>query len=470
MGLKTEYLYRDTKLPRALDIMTRVMDKLSIYTWSEDIPRRFSFHGDAYAVETATKKYIKDKDLDKWIRDSGVEYLPPHMQQFAIKMLLRDNVNMGIPGLENVPGYKAVSAYIARETTNQTMYVYDRPWRARVEQSALGEVVMNLFTFPRSYYMMWRLQAEKMGRGNTWHTRKEGLTNTANLMFWSYVIAGLLGGILGRKYPTYMPHQIMTWEPGGLMLGGATEISQLFRDIVLGVLGEEEAQEAAINRLPARITRVTAMTVGLYRVAISTLEALTDTEGIDTHFIRRIRAAFDEKYTPEDLEVVERDMMETITKALFDAPTPDPTAYEAALKELYEMEKLLGKTVPETGMLYTLRDFASDIRRLTGVGINVPPGDMKFPPDMLTEDFLFSPLAVFYAESLRMFEEYETIPANERIRYREDNPETDARLLFWNWGGIETVRSREAWDIFQSIYHYYRITPLMMSPLHEWQD
>ncbi len=74
---------------------------------------------------------------------------------------------------------------------------------------------------------------------------------------------------------------------------------------------------------------------------------------------------------------------------------------------------------------YTLSRFGSDISRF-----GYTSGDKG------------SPLVQFYFKSKKEFTRYDNIESNERIKYREKNPQIDAMLFFW--GRVDVVRSEQA--------------------------
>lgn len=176
-----------------------------------------------------------------------------------------------------------------------------------------------------------------------------------------------------------------------------------------------------------------------------------------------------------------------------------PNAYQIALNDLAECEARLGEMNSE-GEFYTLREFGYDIARLT----------KPIPDDMLTEEYGFSELLVFYKRSEMLWEEYDNLPldmestialiaeelygsdgylltgvlwsqydelpstpTSVRTKYRLNHPEVDALLLFWGKSTKSVFhRGTKEWEEVTNLlltgFNDYKIDRRMHPAFADW--
>jgi|GEM_PF-2633398 len=176
-----------------------------------------------------------------------------------------------------------------------------------------------------------------------------------------------------------------------------------------------------------------------------------------------------------------------------------PTKMDVALKELAEAEARLGE-MNKVGEFYTVREFGHDIAKLTE----------PLPDDMVTEEYGFSKLVVFYKQSERLWEEYDRLPLDMEstialiaeelhgtegywlagvlwleydklpskptsggTKYRLNHPEVDASLLFW--GKVSQpvfMRGSPGWEeaanLLVTWFNYYKIDKRMHPRWANW--
>lgn len=179
--------------------------------------------------------------------------------------------------------------------------------------------------------------------------------------------------------------------------------------------------------------------------------------------------------------------------------TKSPNAYQIALNDLAECEARLGE-MNKMGEFYTLREFGYDIARLT----------KPIPDDMLTVEYGFSELVIFYKWAEMSWEEYNRLPldmestialvaeelygsdgyllttvlwdqydelpstpTSVRTKYRLNHPEIDALLLFWGKSTKSVFhRGTKEWEEVSNLlltwFNNYKIDKRMHPVFADW--
>lgn len=179
--------------------------------------------------------------------------------------------------------------------------------------------------------------------------------------------------------------------------------------------------------------------------------------------------------------------------------TRSPNAYQIALNDLAECEAKLGE-MNKMGEFYTLREFGYDIARLTE----------PIPDDMLTEEYGFSKLVIFYKQAEMLWEEYNLLPpdmestialvaeelyvsgdyllakvlwlqyeklpstpTSVRTKYRLNYPKVDALLLFWGKSTKSVFhRGTKEWEEVSNLllawFNDYKIDKRMHPAFADW--
>jgi len=273
----------------------------------------------------------------------------------------------------------------------------------------------------------------------------------------------LFKALSGRERREYGIVDMLTWDIGGLALGVTHDLFDFLADIVQAAAGTDEMKEAAIDRLPRDAHRFGDMFIFGYREILDIFETMTDTTGLDMYYIRRLRGWLDENYTPEELDKIDRTAFEKFQHILAGTNPPDPGVYEQALLDLVDLETRLG-TKDDEGRYYTLKQFGGNIATI------VKP----LPPDMVSEDYGFSELVVFYAECSQRWEPLYNLPSEARDDWREAHITEEAMLLFWGKysESVFTVGSpqwEEARKLLTIWFDYYNIDKTKHPAFATWE-
>ena len=376
----------------------------------------------------ATEQYKQDNNAKRWFDNSGINsgYITREQQAHIIGLLALGNeiISWATPGLTEVTGYEAACIRIAEETTNRTLYLYDRATAAGIHRGG-GKAFASLLTFPRSTVQMYAQQIARVVSPNS--TVTERLASAKNvLLLW--LVGDLLSSFLmvlsGRRRKEYSIVNTITWSFGGLGVGIASDLFDFLNDIITASGGTQEDKDRVWARLPSEAARLGDVLIGFYEVLTDTMEALVDEEeGIDIRFIRKIRSWFDDKYTPEEVEKAERTVLEMVQKILMSQEAPDPDAFEKSQDTLMKEEARLGE-IGLTGESYTVKQFGGKIDQVLN----------DVPDYLVIEEAGWSELVMFHSYCSDSWREYYTLPTTpSRIRteWRESHLEEEAMLLFW---------------------------------------
>lgn len=420
---------------KPLDFLANQTAKIPTIAFTDKASRAASYKAALTKSWRATEQYKKDKNVKKWFNDSGINngYISRRQQEHILGLLgLEDRtISWSVPGLQEIPGYEAAAIRIAEETTQRTLYLYDKAVAAGVHRGA-GRALASLFTFPRSTIQMYGQQlARVLSKESTASERFAAAKNILLLWIVGEMMSHAFMLASGRRRKEYSFFGTVTWSFGGLGVGIATDLFDFLSDISLAIGGTEEDKKRVLSRLPTEAARLGDVLVGFYGIIMDTLEAATaEEQGIDIRFLRKIRAFFDKNYTPEEVEKAERSAVEMVQKILAKADPPDPTAFEAAQEALIEAEDKLG-TMNMEGRYFTLRDLGSKIESVY----------KELPDYLFIPESGFSELTLFYIGCMEAWLSLEEIPANDtaarsrgmqtRTEWREQHPLEEAMLLFW---------------------------------------
>lgn len=455
-GLVQDYLMRGVKPLPGLDRITRFANRTSLFPLSDKINRLWSFWLRINRADRALAGYAKDGNVQKLMKNSGANGLTPIQQRGALELLARDEVDYGIEGMKPVTGKEAFSLYVAQQHTNDVQFLYDRAQRAPAEQGPTGEIIGNILVFSRSWAERVVLQAGKLNpKANVSISERIDATRNITYMMAFGLMAGILfGKITGKdKYNPYNPLNILTWSPGGLMLGAAQDIAAIIKDITQAAMGDN----VALGRLPRDFSGIDKLGLPFYKFAFQIIESGMGRENLDVELLRQLRDWIDEGYEVNggDYEI-DRNLSEILQHALFGATTPAETLAE----KLAEAEAKLGKPVDDEDLIWSTEDpeiydlshFSSDIRNLIG--------------DTPLEDILngdYSPLVKAWVKMEQARLEYEKLP-NKAI-YKITNIYTDTSLTRRQFELLEeyTGKPEDEKEAFLELH-----PELKENPAEEW--
>ena len=473
-GIRRDWLYTGEKGLPGLGWLTRLADRVSLYSHSDNIPRRWSFEASTNKALRATEQFRQDGDITKWMKESGVAHLRETERNYALELLTQETHDLAVPGLREVSGDEMVSFYIGHEVANMTHFIYERAFRAPVEYGSSGRTLYNLIVFPRGYFQRVYFQGQKMPKFNevfskdtNWEQARVGFKDILLLVLFGVMISEWLRKVTGKPRRAYNPADIIQWQLGGLVLGVGMDVTKMVSDviIVLDPTADEDFKKEVMARLPGELVRNADVLIPFYRQLLDSFEAATDTKNIDTQALKQLRALLDEDYTPEEIEKLDRTLWEKLRKATLAGDVPDPTQFLKIQTDLQEAQSRLGEIDTE-GRFYTLKNLYGDIRSKT----------KPLPTDMVIEDWNFSELVVFGKESedkLKELYELPSSPASIRQDWRKTHLEEEAMLLFWGrYSKSVFVQGSPEWKRVSSLlrtwFSYYKIDRRMHSQWADW--
>jgi len=441
--------------------------KTDYYHLSDKANRYVDMNGYGAKAERALKQYLRDKDVQKFLKNSGANELSATEQIKILEYLALESYDYG-GTLNTVSGGEATIRNIANKRTTLDHFNYVRYLRSVMEMGESGRIIGSLVAFPRSVaerYLDIFSRAKRLGGAD----RKRAIHSLLAMVIGSVIASEMLRQITGKKRDAYNPLLILQWQVGGLATGATQDLMELYRLITNLTFAEEEGQkDFYMGELITLIPRLGDMFIPFYAVTMNALEALTDSKYLDRKQLRQLREVFDENYElNEEFYEVERTWLEKIQHALFGARTPDPTDLEASLKKLEGTEDMLGGIdteafekakgkAEEEGRLfvYTEADF---IYTTSNLGSDINRAIYGLDPSEVTFENGFSELVLDYMEYQALHDIYKTIPPDKRYDYRERNPETDAALFFW--GYVTTLQSPTAERLVLQMMTRYNIQP-----------
>lgn len=331
MGLVRDYLMRQFKPLPGLGRLTRFADRLNRYPWTDETNRTKSFQMRYNRVQEALAKYREDKRVDKLMSRSGLVDLEQLQQVDALGLLARDTVDYNIAGLEPISGEEAFAQYVAKETTNNTHWLYERSQRAPIEMGPAGRIMGNLMTFPRSYYQRLIFQGRKLRRGSgaTGAERRYALKTIIGMIVMGILVGEAYKRITGTKYNPGHPLYILTWTPGGLEVGSAIQLAETVHDLVMAGYGDKDALARFTTELPS----TARIFIPFYVYIKQSLETATDKRFIDRYAMRLLRSAIDKEYEPRhEYYQMERDLITKLQHAFFGGEAPEKVEPEPRLR------------------------------------------------------------------------------------------------------------------------------------------
>lgn len=420
--------------------------KTDYYHLSDKANRYMSMQGSGAKAERALKQYLKDRDVAKFLKNSGANELSATEQIRILEYLALETYGYG--GVLNaVSGGEAAIRDIANRITTLNHFNYVRYLRSTIEMGEIGRIAGSLVAFPRSVGEKYADIFSRIKRLSG-ADRKRAIHSLIAIVVGSVIASELLKTITGKKRDAYNPLLVLQWQVGGLATGATQDLMELYRLITNLTFAEEEGQKKFyMDELITLIPRLGDMFIPFYAVTMNLLESLTGSRYLDRKQLRKLREVFDENYEMnEEYYQVERDMLEGIQHGLFGSRTPDPSDLEKALKDLEGLEGNLGYANKD-GDIYTTSQLGSDIDSAV-YGLD--------PSELITENG-FSSLVLARADYQVMREAYFDVNADKRYDYREENPEVDANLFFWSY--VVTLQSDKAEQIVQNMIRQFNIPP-----------
>ena len=429
-GLRRDWLHVGERGFLVPEWFNRMADTICLYGMSDYYPRQWSAMAAFNKAYRATQQYRKDGNIGKWIKDSGAIHLRQTERNYALTHYLGqvdETFDKGIAGFREIDSNFMTSFYIAKRIADITHFKYRRSSRGLIEMGKTGSTLWNLVVFLRGYAQRLYFQAEKIKRAfrgeATWAEARSGYFDIMKLVMVSMLISQMFATLTGRRRNPYDPLNILFgWQFGGLFVGIAQDVSILIGDLatIINPNATEEDKQFALNRIPRAVSRIPETLIPFLRRGIDIAETLLSKKNIVAYGVRQLIAMLDEKYTPEELEEIERNLWEQIRKAVLGGEVQDPAKLQVAMENIEVAETKLG-TMDVMGRFYTLGDFGNEIASLT----------RDIPTVLVTEQEGYTPRVLFYKDCEAQWAELFTLPSNERDDWRKDHVLEEAMLLFW---------------------------------------
>jgi len=298
LPLQEHYMFTEEAPILGLTWITNFAKKYNAYAWTDKTNRM-----KAFATKlTDVRRALRESDsLEEILRKAGAHSLEPIQIKRAVEVFITQ-------------GADPFARYVAKEVTNNVHFLYERSQRAIIEHGELSRVVTNLFVFPRSYTQSLIKDAAKIGYDNP-DFQKKGLKNIINKIVVGMMMGAVYQTVTGKRKNPYSPLTILTWQPGGLTLGAAQDLS----DLVLYTMKLLEGDDTYIDKAIISITkRIPSLFLPLYDRLINVVEAAAGQQNLPTKAFRMLRAAMDKRYRVDGGRYkVERSTIGFFQKAIF---------------------------------------------------------------------------------------------------------------------------------------------------------
>lgn len=279
--MRRQYLMQEERPVHPFKTISKLADKVSYYHLGDKVNRLWAFWGRINRVRRAMADVdVSDLASAKKMMDkAGFASLEESQQKQALTILAAD-------------GKDAMARYVAGAHTMNVHFAYERAQRSPAEMGAMGRTLGSLLAFPRSWAERYYLEARKVKRGGTYTARHRAFGRLLQMS-----IGGMLAGhvfmvLTGRKRNPYNPLNILTWGPGGLVLGAPDELSRAMYHLTRALMGDRRA----LGQLTGTIPRLAQMFVPFYDQIRNITQALTGTKNIDRRALREIRSELDDNY------------------------------------------------------------------------------------------------------------------------------------------------------------------------------
>jgi len=420
--------------------------KTDYYHLSDKANRYMSMQGSGAKAERALRQYLRDKNAEKFLQNSGANELSATEQTRILEYLALETYDYG-GVLESVSGGEAAIRDIGSRITTLNHFNYVRYLRSVMEMGEIGRIIGSLVAFPRSVAERY---IDIFSRTKRLHgaDRKRAIHSLIAMVVGSIIASALLKQLTGKERDAYNPLLVLQWQVGGLAIGATQDIMELYRLITNLSFAQDEGQKKYyLDEIITLVPQLGDSFIPFYAVTMNVLEAATNERYLDRKTLRQLREVFDENYElNEEYYKIERDMLERFQHGLFGTNTPDPSNIEQALKKLEGLEDNLG-AVNDEGDVYTTSQLGSDIDSAVY---------SLDPTELITENG-FSDLVLARADYQEMRTAYFEVNADKRYDYRKDNPETDAALFLWSY--VTTLQSDTAKQLVVSMIKQFNIPP-----------
>lgn len=274
-GMVEEYFMLGEKPLPGLKLLTKLVDKVKLYPWSDTTNRHWNFWAKTNQVDRA----LKAGTIKQMMTKAKFEDMKELEQRRALAILARD-------------GKEAMIQYVGRVHVDDIHFLYERAQRSPAEMTSLGKVVGNLMLFPRAYTEKLAHAANKMLRGKTYQERYRGFKILSSVIIGGLIVGSLYRKVTGRKRNPYDPLELFSYEVGGLSWGAIEAVNDVYSNMLLAISGDDRALAALTTAIPESAD----MFVPFYDYTLRGYEALTDQKNVDRKALRKMRMMIDKEY------------------------------------------------------------------------------------------------------------------------------------------------------------------------------
>ncbi len=326
-SMKADWLMVGEKPLPGLGILTKIVQKIGIYPYSDLANRHWGYWG---KINQVNRAFTGDKSLDKKMAEAKFSDMELTEQKMALQILAKD-------------GEEEMARYVARVYVDNTQFLYDRSQRSPAEMGRVGRWAGNLMLFPRAYWEMLLKQSKKFaGKDVPFNERLRAFKVIANIIIGGIMVDVAFKKVTGRQQGPYDPIALLAYEPGGLAIGTAQAVTDVYTNILMASKGDERALAALTTAIPAAAD----MFIPFYSYALRGIEASTDTKNIDRKALRKLRMLIDSEYAIRGgAYILERNAIEKWQYFLSGA------GIDVSIQEKQEKEKKTTKKIKKPEIL-----------------------------------------------------------------------------------------------------------------------
>lgn len=270
-----EYFMVGEKPLPGLGFLTKLIDKVKIYPYSDIANRHWSFWAKTNQVDRA----LKAETIKQMMTEAKFEDMKELEQRRALAILARD-------------GKEAMTQYIGRVHVDDIHFLYERAQRSPAEMTSLGKIVGNLMLFPRAYGEKLAHAVNKTLKGKTYQEQWRGLNTIFAVVGGGLIVGSIYMKVTGRKRNPYNPLETLAFRPGGLAWGSIEAVTEVYANILAAAKGDSRALAA----LTVAIPRAADMFIPFYDYTLRAIEVATDQKNIDRKALRQMRMMIDKDY------------------------------------------------------------------------------------------------------------------------------------------------------------------------------
>jgi len=321
----------------------RAILRLNLYGLSDEKVNRLPhFSGMWNKANRALKHYQVDGDVERFMKDSGMNEMTLTQQKQVLELLAIDNVNYDVVGTTD--GGNAATLEIANEVTNNVHFLYDRAQRAAIEHSEGGRIIGSLSVFSRSVgqRVVKQINVLRPDSGASAASKKAALKVLFAMLWGSLAANYLYQKATGKARAPYNPLNLLTWQAGGLALGAIQQLTEVSGQMFMAMGGNDWAK----TQLPITITQAGDTFVPWYKSAMRLIEVMVEKKHLDRLLARELMSIIDntmvemgfldEAYQPnESYYEAERSGEWMLKHALFGTDPDEEVTGKASSRDAY---------------------------------------------------------------------------------------------------------------------------------------